>query len=188
MGDKDLNDQLLSKQTDEYKTEELNQEIHKVDYSSPELLEDIHKIEQDRINKYMESHKETTTPKLSYAELEERINEQKYDRSVFSKWKLGNSKSMEKVTKGLHNLDELLKTGVKTTKYADVENAYFVLQKACIDYLTTHSPKTAEGEARYRMVQQISERIRVELGYIRTTSDNLTTEDKEKAKRFERKK
>ena len=48
MRDKDLSDQLLSKQTETYKTEELNQEIHKVDYNSPELLEDIHKIEQDK--------------------------------------------------------------------------------------------------------------------------------------------
>ena len=180
MSDKDLNDQLLTKKTEAFKTEEQNQQINLEYYKSPELIDDIHKIEQDRINKYMESHKETTTPKLSYGELEKRINEQKYDRSVFSKWKLGNSKRMKKVTSGLHNLDELLKTGVKTTKYADVENAFFVLQEACIDYLTTHSPKTAEGEARYRMVQQISDRIRTELGYIRTTSDYLTTEDKEK--------
>nr|MCR5521989.1 hypothetical protein [Lachnospiraceae bacterium] len=112
--------------------------------------------------------------------LEQRINNQNYDRSVFTKWKRGNSKSMERVTKGLHRLDELLKTGVGMTAYADVENAYFVLQEACVDYLTTHSPKTAEGEARYRMVQQIGDRIRTELGFIRVNSENLTKEDMQK--------
>ncbi|MCR5431689.1 MAG: hypothetical protein K6E95_03940 [Lachnospiraceae bacterium] len=180
MSDKELNDQLLAKQAETFKTEGQNLELNKVDYRSPEMLADIHRIEQDRINKYIESQKETTTPKLSYEELEQRINNQNYDRSVFTKWKRGNSKSMERVTKGLHRLDELLKTGVGMTDYADVENAYFVLQEACVDYLTTHSPKTAEGEARYRMVQQIGERIRRELGYIRVNSENLTKEDMQK--------
>jgi len=180
MSDKELNDQLLAKQTETFKTEEQNLELNKVDYRSPELLSEIDQIEKDRINNYLKAQKETTTPKLSYEELEQRINDQKYDRSVFAKWKRGNSKSMERVTKGLHNLDELLKTGIGMTAYANVENAYFVLQEACVDYLTTHSPKTAEGEARYRMVQQIGDRIRTELGYIRVNSENLTADDMQK--------
>ena len=182
MRDKDLSDQLLSKQTETYTTEELNQEIHKVDYSSPELLEDIHKIEQDRINNYLKSQKQETTPKLTYEELEKRISTQKYDRGVFAKWKLGNSESMKAVTKSTKELSKLLSSSVGEVDYLMVKNAYAVVQEKCVDYLTTHHPKTAEGKARKDMVQKLLDRVLEEKRYIDINSELVTEKDKQDGK------
>ncbi len=98
------------------------------------------------------------TPKLSYKELAERINNKTYDRSVFVMWKKSNSESMQEITSALNILNGMLESSVVMFDYKDINREFHVLTKKCLDYMRTHNPRTDEGKARLDLVQKIYNR------------------------------
>ena len=109
---------------------------------------------------------EIETPVLDYAEMAERIKNQDYDRKGLGIWKRHNSEEMQEVIQSTSQVAALIKQEVDFNNFekelSDMADAYAEAVKACSRYLLTKKPKTAEGRARYNMVQRLSDRLIVE--------------------------
>ena len=123
---------------------------------------------------------QVTTPMLSYLDMIERIEKKIYDRNVFRRWKIGNSESMNAVLAGLRSVSNLSTQKVGLVSIEDMKKAYWMLQNACLTYLSTHNPGTNEGKARFSMVEKIQLRVAQELKDLNSHGGIITEEDKTK--------
>lgn len=119
-----------------------------------------------------------TTPKVSYQELADRINNKTYDRSVFVKWKKSNSKTMEEITNTLSILNDMLEASVVMFDYKDINREYQLLSGKCLKYLNSHHPRTDEGKARLDLVQKIYARVLEDRHNLDVNAGHLKEEDK----------
>ena len=186
MTDSDLNgimsdSEMLSQQAVKtmFVEEEKDKQLEQTDTMQKSTMQQSQEIETQTklVDKTRIIHG-LTTPKMSYKELAERINNKTYDRSVFVRWKKSNSKSMEEITSALHILNDMLEASVVMFDYKDINREFQVLSGKCLNYLRTHHPRTDEGKARLDLVQKIYERVIEDRHNLDVNAGHLKKSDK----------
>ena len=106
---------------------------------------------------------EMETPVLDYSDVIKRIMHRDYDKKGLSKWKHGQSKDMKKVTETVAGVYTLLNGLVDMDQMEEqltkIKEQYAAALSACSTYLRERNPRTAEGKARYELVQAVSDRL-----------------------------
>ena len=157
-------------------TREVNAEPQNI-----QLTTDAPQMTQTRVQ---QTDVQVTTPQIELEQLAQKLSEKKYDRSVFIKWKLSNSKSMEKVTGGLKTLNALLVTQADAASADAVQAAYDALEDACRKYLESHNPKTDEGKARYDLVEKVKQQVGEDIKNLTVNIENVKEGSFEAGKRW----
>ncbi len=132
-----------------------------------EMKAHLNPVEEFMEGDTIEKQQELETPALDYLDIAERLQNGKYDRAAFLKWKRHNSAEMDEIINNSKLLGRLLDSKADPESadgiIDNIRRLYGNVSEACRTYISGHEPKTLEGKARLDMVNKILERVTLDL-------------------------